>query len=121
MAQRYLSGRVTIVNPKNVRCVALTVRIPRQFPPMHSAMKLREKIVASLREAAEIRGAEVTRHLTDDSVLLDSGLDSLGFAILVTKLEEELGYDPFVQLSAPVYPRTLGEFVEIYHRFAPAG
>lgn len=84
-------------------------------------MSLRDRIIASLREASEIRGAEVSRQLTDDTVLLDSGLDSLGFAILVAKLEEELGYDPFVQMPDPVYPRTLGEFVEIYRRFAPPG
>jgi acyl carrier protein len=83
-------------------------------------MELREKIIASLRDAAEIRGGEVRRELSDDTILLDSGLDSLGFAILVTKLEEELGYDPFVQMTEPVYPRTLGEFVEIYRRYAPA-
>ena len=52
-------------------------------------------------------------------VLLESGLDSLGFAILVARLEEELGYDPFVMMDVPVYPRTLSEFVEIYQRFAP--
>ena len=33
--------------------------------------------------------------LTDDLVLLDSGLDSLAIAILVARLEEQLGFDPF--------------------------
>jgi acyl carrier protein len=33
--------------------------------------------------------------LTDDLVLLDSGLDSLCFAILVARLEDKLGVDPF--------------------------
>ena len=51
------------------------------------------------------------------SVLLDSGLDSLGFAILVVRLEEVLGYDPFVLMDEPVYPRTLGEFSEIYQKY----
>ena len=58
--------------------------------------------------------------LQDDTVLLESGLDSLGFAMLVSRLEEELGYDPFVQMADPVYPATLGEFVAIYRKFAPA-
>lgn len=57
--------------------------------------------------------------LLDSTVLLESGLDSLGFAILVAKLEEELGYDPFVLIDEPIYPRTLAEFVSIYERFAP--
>jgi len=47
-------------------------------------------------------------------VLLDSGLDSLGFAILVARLEEELSLDPFSSMTNAVYPRTLVEFVTIY-------
>ncbi|CCG01389.1 acyl carrier protein [Blastococcus saxobsidens] len=52
--------------------------------------------------------------LTDDIVLLESGLDSLGFAVLVTRLEESLGYDPFTEMDDPVYPTTLADFVDIY-------
>ncbi len=57
----------------------------------------------------------------DNLVLLQSGLDSLGFAILVTQLEQELGFDPFTLMEEAVYPTTFGEFVSIYERFAPAG
>ena len=81
---------------------------------------LREKIIAALQETADMRDAVVSKTLADDTVLLDSGLDSLGFAILVARLEEELGYDPFVLMDEPVYPQTLGEFIAIYQRFAPA-
>lgn len=52
--------------------------------------------------------------LTDNTILLNSGLDSLGFAILVARLEEELGFDPFVEMEEAVYPTTFGEFVAIY-------
>jgi len=57
--------------------------------------------------------------LTEDLVLLDSGLDSLGVAILVTRLEDTLGFDPFTdaQMSAP--PVTLGDFIRIYENAAP--
>ena len=55
----------------------------------------------------------------DNSVLLESGLDSLGFAILVVRLEETLGYDPFVLMSEPVYPKTFGEFLDIYEGCQP--
>lgn len=65
-----------------------------------------------------MRGAKIDT-LVDETVLLESGLDSLGFAILVAKLEEELGYDPFVMMDVPVYPRTFSEFIEIYQGFAP--
>ncbi len=33
--------------------------------------------------------------LSDDTVLLESGLDSLCFAIIVARLEDQLGVDPF--------------------------
>ena len=56
--------------------------------------------------------------LNDDLVLLRSGLDSLGFGILVARLEEELGYDPFSESDEPYYPRTWGEFVAFYERHA---
>jgi acyl carrier protein len=52
--------------------------------------------------------------ISDDQVLLDSGLDSLGFAILVALLEEELDFDPFQEMEDAVYPITFGEFVAIY-------
>lgn len=80
--------------------------------------KLRFIITLAIQETADMRGTEIGV-LVDETVLLESGLDSLGFAILVARLEEELGYDPFVMMDVPVYPRTLSEFVEIYQRFAP--
>ncbi|MGI8959249.1 MAG: acyl carrier protein [Bryobacteraceae bacterium] len=52
--------------------------------------------------------------LTDDLVLLDSGLDSLGLAILVTRLEDSLGLDPFTDSDITVPPVTLGEFIRLY-------
>lgn len=52
--------------------------------------------------------------LANDTVLLDTGLDSLGFAILVTRLEEELGYDPFSLSTEAYYPQTFGEFLKFY-------
>lgn len=82
------------------------------------ATALRQQLVQALQDTAEIRGAQIVSRPTDDMVLLESGLDSLGFAILVAKLEEELGYDPFAAMDEPVYPRTWGEFVAIYERFS---
>ncbi len=56
--------------------------------------------------------------LTDDLVLLDSGLDSLGIAILVARLEETLGFDPFTETDDMAYPVTLGDFIRFYERAA---
>jgi acyl carrier protein len=57
--------------------------------------------------------------LTDDIVLLESGLDSLGFAVLISRLEDELGFDPFSLVDDPFYPSTLGEFVNFYEQNKP--
>lgn len=57
--------------------------------------------------------------ITASTILLDTGLDSLGFAVLVTRLEEKLGYDPFSLMKDAVYPRTLQDFVEIYSEYGP--
>ena len=57
--------------------------------------------------------------IRNETVLLDSGLDSLGHAILITRLEEALGYDPFTISSEAYYPRTFGELVEFYRSNNP--
>ncbi len=56
--------------------------------------------------------------LTDDLVLLDSGLDSLAIAILVARLEESLGFDPFSESDEVAYPVTLGDFIRFYDHAA---
>lgn len=54
------------------------------------------------------------RTLTDDLELLESGLDSLCFAILVARLEDKLGFDPFSESDDIQFPVTLGEFIAAY-------
>jgi len=52
--------------------------------------------------------------LSDDLVLLESGLDSLCFAILVARLEDALGVDPFSAAEDAEFPVTLGDFIKFY-------
>jgi acyl carrier protein len=52
--------------------------------------------------------------LSNDTVLVNSGLDSLCFAVLVARLEDKLGVDPFSTAEDPSFPVTLGEFVRVY-------
>ena len=52
--------------------------------------------------------------MTDDLVLPESGLDSLCFAILVARLEGDLGVDPFTVSEELIFPVTLGDFVGLY-------
>ena len=80
---------------------------------------MKDRIIQVMRAIGAEYGLTLVTDLQDDTVLLQSGLDSLGFAVLVARLEEELGYDPFTLMDEPVYPKTLGEFVAVYERFAP--
>jgi acyl carrier protein len=52
--------------------------------------------------------------LSDDLPLLDSGLDSLGFAVVVARLEDQLGVDPFSSDEQVEFPVTLGDFIGAY-------
>jgi hypothetical protein len=52
--------------------------------------------------------------LDDDLVLSDSGLDSLCFAIIVARLEDELASDPFTASEEVDFPVTVGDFIRLY-------
>jgi acyl carrier protein len=80
-------------------------------------MSIRSEITDALTELFEEDDLPVPT-LSDDLVLLETELDSLGFAVLVTRLEESLGFDPFSMMDEPIYPVTFGEFVEVYERVA---
>jgi acyl carrier protein len=56
--------------------------------------------------------------LNDDVALLDSGLDSLGIAVLVARLEDRLGVDPFTTSDDVQFPVTVGDFVRAYEHGA---
>lgn len=82
-------------------------------------MSYREVIVAHLAEVFNEEELAVPAEFPDELVLLESGLDSLGFAVLVTKLTDDLGFDPFLESDLPYYPKTLGEFVAFYDSRQP--
>lgn len=63
--------------------------------------------------------AEPPPALDQDTVLLETGVDSMAFAVFVTRLDEELGFDPFTAATEAAYPRTFGEFVAFYEKYAP--
>ena len=60
--------------------------------------------------------------LHDNLPLRDSGLDSLCLAIVVARLEDELGVEPFSAAAADdlPFPTTIGEFVKFYEVAAHA-
>lgn len=77
---------------------------------------MRETILEAMTEAAKSTGANLNDDIVDGSILLDVGLDSLGYAVLVSLLEDKLGFDPFSELDKPYYPKTLGELIAFYGR-----
>ena len=76
-------------------------------------MSVRETVRAQFEQVAVEQHRKLSR-LSDDLKLLESGLDSLSFALIVVRLEEALGYDPFQSEDDMKFPVTYGEFVKLY-------
>jgi acyl carrier protein len=77
------------------------------------AMSIKLTIVEQMEQMAREHG-KILAPLKEDLVLADCGLDSLGFAVLVARLEDRLGIDPFSAAEEAVFPVTLGDFVKVY-------
>jgi acyl carrier protein len=82
-------------------------------------MSIRSTVIAQIQEIAQDNKKSLPP-LTDELVLLDSGLDSLSIAILVARLEEALGFDPFTESDDIYYPVTLGDFIKFYENASNA-
>ena len=80
-------------------------------------MSVRVEILALFKEVATEQSRSLAP-LTDSLGLLETGLDSLCFAIIVARLEDSLGVDPFNETDTVEFPVTFGDFVRLYERFA---
>jgi acyl carrier protein len=77
-------------------------------------MSIRSTIINEIEQILEAEGNQVGT-ITEDSALLGlTGLDSLAIAVLVARLEERLGVDPFTESEEAFYPVTVGDFIRIY-------
>jgi acyl carrier protein len=76
-------------------------------------MSVRSKVTAIFEQVAQEQHRTLVP-LTDELKLLGSGLDSLSFAIIVAKLEDELGFDPFNSDELVEFPITFADFVRLY-------
>ena len=76
-------------------------------------MSVRAKIFSAMQQIAEEQKVTLPP-LEDDLSLHDTGFDSLAFAILVARLEDDLGVDPFTIAEDAAFPSTVGEFVKVY-------
>lgn len=79
-------------------------------------MTLRSTILARIETVAQQQGKPLAP-LTDETKLLESGLDSLCLAIVVAELEDELGLDP-LSADGTAFPVTVGSFVALYENAA---
>jgi acyl carrier protein len=80
-------------------------------------MSIKETVISEIELIAEQHQKALTP-LTDDAILLNTGLDSLCFAVLVARLEDRLGVDPFSESDDIAFPVTLGDFVRVYENAA---
>jgi acyl carrier protein len=76
-------------------------------------MSVRSTITAQFEQVALEQKRKLAR-LSDDLKLLDSGLDSLSFALIVARLEDAVGFDPFDSDDEMRFPVTFGDFVRLY-------
>jgi len=82
-------------------------------------MSIKSSIIDQFQQVAREQD-KLLAPLVDDLPLLESGLDSLCFAIIVARLEDALGVDP-ISAAADEYrrfPVTLGELVNFYENAA---
>ena len=76
-------------------------------------MSVRSLVISQFEQVAKDQNRQLAP-LSDDLELLQSGLDSLCFAIIVARLEDALGYDPFSAVEDIRFPVTLGDFIRFY-------
>jgi hypothetical protein len=79
-------------------------------------MSVRSTITSQFQQVA-VEQERTLAPLADELKLVQSGLDSLSFAIIVARLEDSLGIDPFSAAVAVDFPVTFGDFVRLYENF----
>lgn len=83
---------------------------------MMAPMSVRSTITAQFEQVASMSGNTLAP-LADDLPLRKSGIDSLGIAILLTRLEDVFGVYAF-NTDAEEFPVTFGDLVCLYERLA---
>lgn len=97
--------------------IPLPLVLPLRKSEGEQIMSIRSEIIAQFRQVA-VEQDKRLEPLTDNLRLLDSGLDSLCFAIVVDRMESLLGIDPFNSSEDVRFPVTLGDFISFYENAA---
>jgi acyl carrier protein len=77
------------------------------------AMSVRSAVLSQFERVAREQGKTLAP-LSEELVLVDSGLDSLCLAVIVAHLEDALRVDPFSTAEEAEFPVTLGDFIKLY-------
>jgi hypothetical protein len=80
-------------------------------------MSVKSEVIAISEQAADDRHKRLSPP-SDDLGLLESGLHSLCFAIIVARLENRFGLDLFSAQDAGGFPLTIGDFIALYEHAA---
>lgn len=80
-------------------------------------MSVRSEVITQFTQVAEEQNKSLAP-LMDELPLLESGLDSLCLAVIVARLEDVLGIDPFSAAGDAPFPVTLGDFIQSYENAA---
>lgn len=76
-------------------------------------MTIRLTILSEIEKIAAAQNRTLGA-LHDDLPLTQSGFDSLCFALLVARLDDDLGLDPFSAPDGVAFPVTIGDFIKLY-------
>ncbi|MGV3772074.1 MAG: acyl carrier protein [Verrucomicrobiales bacterium] len=82
---------------------------------------IRQTIIEEISGVLKDAGKQIPE-VNESTSLLDGGMgmDSLDFAVLVVRLEQRLGSDPFNSATLDRFPTTLGALVSVYQNAAAA-
>lgn len=80
---------------------------------------IRQTIIETMAQVQADRGRALATPQDSDSLTRTLGFDSLDLAVVVVRLEQQLGCDPFRD-GRPLVP-TFGEFVALYEQAGGEG
>jgi acyl carrier protein len=82
-------------------------------------MEVERRLAEMIRSEAELAGGR-PGEIRHETVLAETGLDSLGFTTVIVTIDQEFGLDPFAGRDEITYPGTFGELVKLYEDEAGA-
>jgi acyl carrier protein len=80
-------------------------------------MSIEALIIAQFEQVAQEQN-KILAALQPETMLIELGIDSLCMAIIVARLEDALGVDPFNTAEDVDFPVTFGDFVKFYENAA---